>query len=184
MKYNVIALLFTLLFFSGCDSKENDIEQANAFVAQKKYSLVDINNNTYTITRASDQFLFEKRQERVVILDFFATWCSPCKATAPHLAALQKKYPNELLVLGVLLEQNKNKAYVETFMNDYGAHYTIVNGQENFSLAREVYNYVQAPSSMPIPLVVLLKDGKYLNHYIGAAPEEMIESDIKRALGK
>ena len=38
--------------------------------------------------------------------------------------------------------------------------------------------------SYPIPLLVLLKDGEYYRHYVGAVPEEMIESDLLDALGR
>ena len=36
----------------------------------------------------------------------------------------------------------------------------------------------------PIPLMAMYKDGKYINHYVGAVQEEFVESDIKRALNK
>ena len=55
---------------------------------------------------------------------------------------------------------------------------------QNFKLSNELATLVRQPRSFPIPLLIMFKDGKYFTHYIGAVPEEMIESDIKEALKK
>jgi len=147
------------------------------------YNLVDTNLIRYEVEKKENGNFETKGQDgKVVIFDFFTTWCPSCKSVAPHLGSLQKKYTSKLKVIGVLLEDGKNKAYVEQFQNSFNAHYPISVSKDNRKLALSVYQSVNAPRSMPIPLLAIFKDGKYINHYIGNVPEEMIESDIKKAL--
>ena len=68
--------------------------------------------------------------------------------------------------------------------NEYGADYTITNGLDNIKLSRIIASSIHVGQKFPIPLMVMYKDGKYVTHYVGAIPEEMIESDINQALGR
>jgi len=63
---------------------------------------------------------------KVVVLDFWATWCTPCKAEIPGYIELQKKYAAEGLVfVGVSVDQD-GEQIVKKFIKDYGINYTIV----------------------------------------------------------
>ena len=67
---------------------------------------------------------------KVVILDFWATWCPPCKAEIPGFVELQKKYGDKgLVIVGVSLDE-KGPAVVKPFMQQFGVNYPIVMGDE------------------------------------------------------
>ena len=63
---------------------------------------------------------------KVVVLDFWATWCTPCKAEIPGYIELQKKYAADGLVfVGVSVDQDGAKV-VKKFIEDHGINYTVV----------------------------------------------------------
>ena len=74
----------------------------------------------------SDQF-----KGKVVVLDFWATWCTPCKAEIPGYIELQKKYAADGLVfVGVSVDQD-GAEIVKRFIKEHGINYTIVLGGDS-----------------------------------------------------
>jgi len=169
-----------ILLLGGCgDSSQND-----SLVSTSSYELVDLEKNTYNVLKTGKEFKVQGLEEKIIIFDIFATWCPPCRASAPNLAALQNKYKKKVKVIGVLIEEEKTDAYVQNFVDTYGADYAISNAKDNKALSRALGSTTGIGQGFPIPLMVMFYKGQYINHYIGVIPEEMIESDIKRALGK
>ena len=67
---------------------------------------------------------------KVIILNFWATWCPPCRAEIPEFVALQKKYANEgLAVIGVSLDR-QGPSVVKPFMQRFAMNYPVVMGDE------------------------------------------------------
>ncbi len=58
-------------------------------------------------------------KEKVYVVEFWATWCGPCRTTIPHLTKLQKKYKDELTVIGVAILEEDQSA-VATFVEEMG----------------------------------------------------------------
>ena len=166
-----------ILLFGGCSDSSED-----ALVATSTYELKDLQDTSYRVLKAGHDFKVEGLEEKVILFDIFATWCPPCRAAAPNLASLQEKFKEEIKIIGILVEDDKPNSYVQEFVDKYGADYAISNAKDNRSLSRAIANTIDVGQSFPIPLMVMYYKGSYINHYIGAVPEEMIESDIKRAL--
>jgi thiol-disulfide isomerase/thioredoxin len=51
----------------------------------------------------------EMLQGKLVIVDFWATWCGPCMKAVPHMIQLQKKYPDNVQIIGISLDQDRSK---------------------------------------------------------------------------
>ena len=180
---HLILAISTLFILGGC-SDSSDQDELNSLVASSGFNLKDLQNREFHVTKAGNNFVVEGLEDKVIIFDLFATWCPPCKASAPKVAALQKKYEKEIKIIGVLVEEDKPNAYVQNFVDNYGADYSISNAKDNQKLARAIAGATGVGQGFPIPLMVMYYKGKYINHYVGAIPEEMIESDIKLALKK
>ena len=171
------------LLFIGCSSSDSSEDESN-MVASNDFHLVTTRGVEYNVTKSGPNFSVKGQKGKVIMFDIFATWCPPCRAEAPNLSDLQKKYKNVLLVIGVTIEDQISNKDLEAFKTKYGADYAIVNSKENERLYRAIASATKVGQRFPIPFMVMYKDGQYLTHYVGQTPEEMIESDIKKALGK
>lgn len=178
--FMAIFISLSLLLLAGCSSnKKKNENNATAIkeVKNEKITLKDINGKEITITPLEKGFTFSGFENKIVLVNFFATWCPPCKAEIPHLNDLQEKYKDNLVIISVLLEENKSNEEITSFANYNGIKYIITNSAENFKFAQSVGGVKN------IPLMFLYdKNGNYSTHYVGAIPQEMIDSDIKKVL--
>ena len=176
-----LSIILPLLFL-GCSSESSEDE--NNMVASNTFHLVSTDGVDYNVTKSGMNFTVKGHEGKVIMFDIFATWCPPCRAEAPSLTHLQKKYNDEFLILGITIEDDISNKELKKFKEKYGAGYAIVNSKENERLYRAIASATKVGQRFPIPLMVMYKDGQYITHYVGLTPEEMIESDIKKALGK
>jgi thiol-disulfide isomerase/thioredoxin len=183
LKKSLSSIAFILLLLlQGCsDSAE---ESSESLVASNEFELADTAGKPYTVVKEGNSFTLKGAENKLVIYDIFATWCQPCRAEAPHLASLQKKYPNDLIVIGVTIEEGLDNATLESFKSENGADYTIFNSEANRPFYRTIASSINIGQQFPIPLMVMYQNGKYVTHYVGMVAEEMIESDIRQVLGK
>ena len=180
MRFSALVLSLTLLFTACSDSQTETSE-----IPVTTYELETASTKIYKLLKQGGNLKIEGHQGKVILIDIFATWCPACKVISPHLSNLHQKYPKELLVIGVLIEKNKEHDYVNTYAKKYDAQYPISNCEANFNLASRIAADLRQPRSFPIPLMVLYDTkGNYFRHYTGAVPEEIIDRDIQSALGK
>ena len=187
----LFTVVLALLILSGCsnDSQEKDTKDTGK-ISQEKSSnkeapikkdagivLTDTSGNDIKVKETKDGFIFEGYENKVVLINFFATWCPPCKAEIPHLNNLQQKYSKDVKIISILLEEHKSNEEIVKFINKNSIEFTISNSLDNYKLAQKVGGV----QSIPFMLIYDRK-GSYSQHYIGAVPEEMIEADIKKVL--
>jgi len=180
-------LLAATLMFQACskeNKKEDTTTQANALLSTNEFVLTSLDNKQYIIQKDGNGFKVKGADGKVIILDIFATWCPPCQAEASHLASLQKKYPNDLLILGITVENNIPNSKLEDFRHQHDANYILVNSSENSRIIDEIAKKLKLGRDFGIPLMAMYKNAKLVNYYQGATEEEFIESDIKKALNK
>ncbi|MBU0631859.1 TlpA family protein disulfide reductase [bacterium] len=178
----IISALAITLLFQGCNNNKNS---ENSIIATNKFVLDDLSKESHTITKEGNNFTLDNAKGKVVIFDIFATWCPPCRAEASHLASLQAKYKEDVVVAGLSIQKDLTTADIVDFKNEYGANYMMFVSEDNRKLAFSIASTLEGlESDFPIPLMVMYKDGNLVNYYVGATPEEFIENDIKKALGK
>ncbi|MEA1893551.1 MAG: TlpA disulfide reductase family protein [Campylobacterota bacterium] len=186
-KKSITALFFTsILLFQGCtnqNKKQDDAEKIDNMISTNEYVLTALDNKQYIVKKEDNgAFLLKNAKGKVVIFDIFATWCPPCRSAATHLSSLQKKYKDDLIIIGISIEEKIPSSKLQDFREKYNANYILVNSSQNRPLADTIVDELKLGDRYPIPIMALYKDGKYINHYIGSIEEELIENDIKLAL--
>jgi thiol-disulfide isomerase/thioredoxin len=182
-KTTIITLLLILSFLLQACSKE-DSSQANTIIINKnEFVLTALDNKQYVVKKEVDGYSLEGAKGKVVIFDIFATWCPPCRATAPHLTSLKRKFSKDLVIIGVTIEDDLPNQKLADFRHTYDANYILVNSLQNRRLVNSMAGFLKLGNNFPIPIMAIFKDGKLVKHYLGLVEEEFVESDIKRALG-
>jgi thiol-disulfide isomerase/thioredoxin len=182
--YILSALLAFTLTFQACSNEKQVEEDTNSMVSTNEYVLTALDKQQFVVKKELDGFVLENAKGKVVIFDIFATWCPPCRAAASHLSSLQKKYKDDLVVIGITIEDTIANQKLQEFKAQYNAQYILVNSVENSRIVDAIASSLKVGERFAIPLMAMYKDGKLINHYMGATEEEFIESDIKQALGK
>jgi peroxiredoxin len=112
---------------------------------------------------------------KAVLLNFWATWCGPCKIEMPWFVDLQKQYGAQgLQIVGVAMD-DASKEDIGKFAKDLGVNYPILIGKESVG---DQYGGVPAlPESF-----LISRDGKIVDKIIGLRGKADIEEAIKKAL--
>lgn len=115
----------------------------------------------------------EQYRGSVVMLNFWATWCGPCKREIPDFIELQKQYADKgFTILGVALDE---PADVEAFTKANGINYPILFGDSDISNA---YGGIRS-----IPTTVLIdREGNIVATEVGMLPKEHWQEAIARLL--
>lgn len=110
---------------------------------------------------------------KVVVLDFWATWCPPCKMEIPDFIGLQKQYGSHgVQIVGVALDEPEK---VAAFAKEHGMNYPVLLGTDAIT-AR--YGGIEG-----IPTTFIIdKSGKIVNKFEGYRPRQVFESEIKKLL--
>jgi thiol-disulfide isomerase/thioredoxin len=112
---------------------------------------------------------------KAVLLNFWATWCSPCKVEMPWFVELQKKYGNDgLVVLGIAMDDTETRKIAQ-FTSEMGVNYPVLLGTDKVS---EDYGNVEyLPTSFYID-----REGKLIGKGTGLLGREEIEQNVQKAL--
>ncbi len=112
---------------------------------------------------------------KAVLLNFWATWCAPCKIEMPWFVELQNEYGSQgLQIVGVAMDDS-SKGDIAKFAKDMGVNYPVLIGKEDVG---DAYGGVPAlPESFFIG-----RNGKIVDRIIGLKGKGEIEDAIKKAL--
>ena len=113
---------------------------------------------------------------KVVIIDFWATWCPPCRKGIPDLIELKKKYGSKgLEIVGISVDAENTIGEVIPFIKNQGINYPVVYGN---SVVAQAYGGV---SAIPTTFVID-KKGKIVASYEGLMSQATYENHIKKLL--
>ncbi|MBN1831502.1 MAG: TlpA family protein disulfide reductase [Deltaproteobacteria bacterium] len=179
-KVFLFRLMIICFLFHSCNAEENEpsyTPESNTRELQSKedkgrpeapdFTLQDLSGNGVSLKQFKGQ---------VVFVDFWATWCAPCRQSIPELVAIQEKYRDQgLVVLGISVDDRKTSVKaLSAFKKQYKINYSILRADRNVAMA------YFGNGQMPIPtLFVIDREGRVMESIVGYAP-----GAVERALKK
>lgn len=127
---------------------------------------------------AGNDFNLAAHKGKVILLDFWATWCPPCKVEIPWFVEFQAKYgPQGFIVIGVSVDDPASK--LKPFGDQYKVNYPLLvgNGRDDIKGPRG-YN---AAWGLP-KTIVIGRDGNICKTHVGLSVKEHFEQQIKSLL--
>jgi len=111
-------------------------------------------------------------KDKVVVLDFWATWCPPCRAEIPDLIELQKNYPAQrLAVIGVSVDQSGLKT-VRSFAQKMGINYPVLLADN------KIVDAFGGIDGLPT-IFIINRTGHIVKQHLGFTPRAIIEKEVK-----
>lgn len=112
-----------------------------------------------------------------VLVNFWATYCEPCKVEMPWLVELQNKYgPEGLQIVGVAVDDVDEKT-ISDFVHKMGVNYPVLIGTEKVA---DTYGGING-----LPMSFYLdRDGKVVDRILGLVSKSEIEADIQKSLAQ
>lgn len=134
------------------------------------FLLNDINGGTVSLNQ---------HKGKVVLLDFWATWCPPCRVSIPELVELNNKYKNKgLVILGISVDDPRkvNDRFLKAFIKKFKINYAVL--RVNDKVMRDYFAYQQ----MGVPTMFIInREGKIVDMYVGFRPG-VLEKAIEKVI--
>jgi thiol-disulfide isomerase/thioredoxin len=180
-------LLTGATFTAACDSAAPPraiADSANPASAQREQKpvpardpqAIESASNVQITKLDGGTFKLSDFRGKVLVVDFWATYCPPCVRQVPKLAELSRKYRDKgLEVIGLTADDRADQKEVVEFLKKAGADYTV--GYENQWLSSAFLKGTEDETGQnPIPqLFVISRDGRVVDHVIGEDPRRGIE---------
>jgi thiol-disulfide isomerase/thioredoxin len=163
-----LVLSSIVLFSAGCPGQVSVPGEDGQVTPVKapNFTLPDVEGRAVSLSDKSG---------KVVLIDFWATWCAPCRREMPVFQSLQDEYRDRgFEVIGISLDENAATA-VPPFIKESGIRYTNLIGNDDIE---KLYGPIEG-----IPTFVIIdKEGKIRRRGTGAVPRESLEAWITELL--
>jgi cytochrome c biogenesis protein CcmG/thiol:disulfide interchange protein DsbE len=182
-KISISVVLFCILLLLGCNKNASDInkEQKNNSELNKESNSADNLNSggnkapDFTLVGpAGNKVSLSDYKGKVVIVDFWATWCPPCRKGIPDLVDIQTEFGNKVAVIGISVD-TETKDQVASFIESFNINYTVL-----FATPDVVQSYGNI-ESIPTSFIID-KNGNIVNQYVGLTPKETYINEIKKLI--
>lgn len=168
---------FVIFLFVGLSSNKDGSPKlelgtkkaAAACVKGSSNCLPDVN---YTDT-SGKAYTVQSLAGKVVVVNFWATWCRPCQREIPDLSKAYDKYKNKGVVFLGVMTDNADDQSLLNFQSDHEMTYPVVRGSSDILVA---YNY---PESLPTTFI-FDRGGKQIFSKVGGISAEEIDDLIGR----
>jgi cytochrome c biogenesis protein CcmG/thiol:disulfide interchange protein DsbE len=158
---SLTVLLLTVLAFNTCTKRPQPISDASGWT-----------------TTENQRGKLSDYKGKVVVLDFYATWCEPCRAETPHLVAMQHRYGAQgLQVVGLNVGGQDDHAQVPAYAKEFSIQYPLVLPDDEL-----VDTFLNDNQNIP-QAFVFDRNGDVVKRFVGYSDESGAEMErIVRAI--
>ena len=165
---SVLSLIFVLLFtvVTGCEQQTEEggirktLLREGDSAAQFSLKLLD-----------GRKFMLDDTKGKPVIINFFASWCHPCRIEAPVLQKVYTKYEDKVVFIGIAIQDKEAK--VKEYVKEFGVTFAV--GIDRAGNIAEAYKIYGIPKTF-----IIDKDGRFSYIHMG----EITEHDLIKGIEK
>lgn len=112
---------------------------------------------------------------KAVLVNFWATWCPPCKTEIPYFVEVQKQFGDQgLAVVGITMDEDLQPAEIQAFAEKLGINYTLLMGNDGVA---DQFGVISYPTSF-----YLGRDGRIMEKVVGLRPHKEVVELVEKAL--
>jgi cytochrome c biogenesis protein CcmG/thiol:disulfide interchange protein DsbE len=156
-----------VLFAAGCTraSVSNDYAPSRRLFPEFRLDAID-----------GSEFDSKSLRGKVVLINFWASWCGPCRMETPSLVEINREYKDRgFEVVGIAVDP-EDKGDIHKFVRDYKVDYPVLYSDE--TIEREV-GLIGTPTS-----VLVDRDGAMIRKHVGPITKQMLETEIGALLNE
>jgi len=176
---------FAVLLASCGSQKSSTPQRVEATVAGQRVSFPPAKHFKLEDHRGQSVDLRDYKG-RIVVLNFWATWCGPCRYEIPHLVEIRNSYdPKDVAIIGVSLDQGEVeqlRPVLKRFIEQYKINYPVVLDSK-FELIRQYYREDLATLGVPTTFVID-RQGRVFRTHVGLPRDASGRPDPGRVLGE
>jgi cytochrome c biogenesis protein CcmG/thiol:disulfide interchange protein DsbE len=173
MNQNILKKPLTIIFLILVFLFLNCIVNADTAVKAPDFTLKDLSGDTVSLSQYKGN---------VVLIDFWATWCAPCRISIPELVNLHKKYSDKgLVILGISMDSPRqaNDRQLANFKKQYKMNYKVMRTNHKVN---QIFFGDPGGGSVAIPtLLIIDREGMIVDMIKGYKPG-LVERTVKELL--
>jgi thiol-disulfide isomerase/thioredoxin len=173
LRFHQLTLIFVIgvsIFFITCRSKKAEIKRVQGLPPVEQITIPQL------------QELIKSNQGKITVVNFWASWCQPCKDEMPSLVKLQNKYEDELHVLLLAIDEvSLVDSIIRPLLQKSGVDFISYIKEEGND--EEAINAMNPEWSGPLPTTFIYdEEGNQVEMLIGEQPFERFEAAVKKHL--
>lgn len=170
-KFNCMMVIGMLVAFTGCSSEEQSSgEQGMSQTSADEAAIAEIIESASFTDLDGNEVSVEDYQGKVLLIDFWETWCGPCLQVFPAMQDLREEFPDRFDVLAVTLGLSEGPDEAKAFREEHGYDFHFL--YDEFEVSNELGIY-----SIPYKIYIS-PDGRLIKQEIGSSGRE---GDYNRA---
>jgi thiol-disulfide isomerase/thioredoxin len=162
----LIIIILIIIVFMGGLYLFFGVGQEHPGVLATDFSLISIDGNSFKLSDFKG---------KVVIIDFMATWCGPCRRQMPYYGTIWEKYGETIVIISIDIDPNESEQTLRNFSQDF-PYATWIWAKDTFNLSQP-YQVIGIPTT-----IIIDRDGYIRYTHVGVTIDVTFIQEINQLL--